>query len=167
MPGWPTRGNWAPSWTKKGRHWRSLTMKSFWKISLQIYAFWSIMLPVIILSKFGSSFFNLYCFVTLEIHELSNIEDIFEKCKGWVMTFLLKNYITPTLIRTFGVASLITLAVLWCQMLYPFSNLIFSTPCPLKRKSFPYSLVKNGTWYTRKCIVHGEKSDFLDSLLRK
>jgi hypothetical protein len=28
------------------------------------------------------------------------------------------------------------------------SSLIFSTPCPLKRKSFPYFLVKNGTWYT-------------------
>jgi hypothetical protein len=26
--------------------------------------------------------------VTLEIHEFSNIEDIFEKCKGWVNDFL-------------------------------------------------------------------------------
>jgi hypothetical protein len=34
------------------------------------------------------------------------------------------------------------------------SSLIFSTPCPLKRKSFPYFLVKNGTWYTRQCGRH-------------
>jgi hypothetical protein len=26
--------------------------------------------------------------VTLEIHEFSNIEDIYEKCKGWVNEFL-------------------------------------------------------------------------------
>jgi hypothetical protein len=31
---------------------------------------------------------NLYRFVTLEIHEFSNIEDIFETCKGWVNDFL-------------------------------------------------------------------------------
>ena len=31
---------------------------------------------------------NLYRFVTLEIHEFSNNEDIFEKCKGWVNDFL-------------------------------------------------------------------------------
>ena len=39
---------------------------------------------MIILSKF----LNLYRFVTLEIHEFSNIEDIFEKCKGCVNDFL-------------------------------------------------------------------------------
>ena len=38
--------------------------------------------------KIWSSFLNLYRFVTLEIHEFSNIEDIFEKCKGWVNDFL-------------------------------------------------------------------------------
>ena len=38
--------------------------------------------------KIWSSFFNLYRFVTLEIHEFSNIEDIFEKYKGWVNDFL-------------------------------------------------------------------------------
>jgi hypothetical protein len=37
--------------------------------------------------KIWSSFLNLYRFVTLEIHEFSNIEDIFEKCKGWVNDF--------------------------------------------------------------------------------
>ena len=35
-----------------------------------------------------SSFLNLYRFVTLEIHEFSNIEDIFEKYKGCVNDFL-------------------------------------------------------------------------------
>jgi hypothetical protein len=30
----------------------------------------------------GASGLSLYRFVTLEIHELSNFEDIFEKCKG-------------------------------------------------------------------------------------
>ena len=39
-------------------------------------------------AKIWSSFFNLYRFVTLEIHEFSNIEDIFKKCKGWVNEFL-------------------------------------------------------------------------------
>ena len=34
-----------------------------------------------------SSFLNLYRFVTLEIHEFSNIEDIFERCKGWINYF--------------------------------------------------------------------------------
>jgi hypothetical protein len=38
--------------------------------------------------KIWSSFLNLYRFVTLEIHEFSNIEDIIEKCKGWVNDFL-------------------------------------------------------------------------------
>ena len=38
--------------------------------------------------KIWSSYLNLYRFVTLEIHEFSNIEDIFEKCKGWVNEFL-------------------------------------------------------------------------------
>jgi hypothetical protein len=38
--------------------------------------------------KMWSSFLNLYRFVTLEIHEFTNIEDIFEKCKGWVNDFL-------------------------------------------------------------------------------
>ena len=38
--------------------------------------------------KIWSSFLNLYRFVTLEIHEFSNIEDIFEKRKGWVNDFL-------------------------------------------------------------------------------
>ena len=37
--------------------------------------------------KIWSSFLNLYRFVTLEIHEFSNIEDIFERCKGWVNYF--------------------------------------------------------------------------------
>jgi hypothetical protein len=89
--------------------------------------------------KIWSSFLNLYRFVTLEIHEFSNIEDIFKKCKGWVNEFLalrslrsdissemlaflaalcFKNYITPILVRTFGVVSLITLAVLWCSILF-------------------------------------------------
>ena len=43
---------------------------------------------LIILSKFGIHFLSLYRFVTLEIHAFSNIEDIFEKCKGWVNDFL-------------------------------------------------------------------------------
>jgi hypothetical protein len=30
----------------------------------------------------GASGLSLYRFVTLEIHEFSNFEDIFEKCKG-------------------------------------------------------------------------------------
>jgi hypothetical protein len=38
--------------------------------------------------KIWSSFLNLYRFLTLEIHEFYNIEDIFEKCKGWVNDFL-------------------------------------------------------------------------------
>ena len=38
--------------------------------------------------KIWSSFLNLYRFVTLEIHEFSYIEDIFEKCKRWVNDFL-------------------------------------------------------------------------------
>jgi hypothetical protein len=38
--------------------------------------------------KIWSSFLNLYRLVTLEIHEFSNIEDIFEKCKGWVNDFI-------------------------------------------------------------------------------
>jgi hypothetical protein len=38
--------------------------------------------------KIWSSFLNLYRFVTLEIYEFSNVEDIFEKCKGWVNDFL-------------------------------------------------------------------------------
>jgi hypothetical protein len=32
--------------------------------------------------KIWNSFLNLYRFVTLEIHEFPNIEDILEKCKG-------------------------------------------------------------------------------------
>ena len=43
---------------------------------------------LIILSKFGIHFLSLYRFVTLNIHEFSNIEDILEKCKGWVNDFL-------------------------------------------------------------------------------
>jgi hypothetical protein len=39
-------------------------------------------------AKIWSSVLNLYRFVTLEIHEFSNIEDIFEKCKGLVNDFL-------------------------------------------------------------------------------
>jgi hypothetical protein len=31
---------------------------------------------------------NLYRFVTLELREFSNIDDIFETCKGWVNDFL-------------------------------------------------------------------------------
>jgi hypothetical protein len=58
-------------WTKKGTQgeldWSSLTGSDY---------------------KKRSSFLNLYRFVTLEIHEFSNIEDIFEKCKGWVNDFL-------------------------------------------------------------------------------
>jgi hypothetical protein len=58
-------------WTKKGTQgeldWSSLTESDY---------------------KKRSSFLNLYRFVTLEIHEFSNIEDIFEKCKGWVNDFL-------------------------------------------------------------------------------
>ena len=58
-------------WTKKGTQgeldWSSLTRSDY---------------------KKRSSFLNLYRFVTLEIHEFSNIEDIFEKCKGWVNDFL-------------------------------------------------------------------------------
>ena len=38
--------------------------------------------------KIWISFLNLYRFVTVEIHEFSNIEDIFEKCKGCVNDFL-------------------------------------------------------------------------------
>ena len=48
----------------------------------------SILYFLIILSKFGIHFLSLYRFVTLEIHEFSNIEDIFEKYKGWVNDFL-------------------------------------------------------------------------------
>jgi hypothetical protein len=38
--------------------------------------------------KIWSSFLNLYRFMTLEIHEFSYIEDIFEKYKGCVNDFL-------------------------------------------------------------------------------
>ena len=38
--------------------------------------------------KIWSSYLNLYRFMTSEIHEFSNIEDILEKCKGWINVFL-------------------------------------------------------------------------------
>jgi hypothetical protein len=82
-------------WTKKGTQgeldWSSLTgsddEKLLENLPLQLY--------FLIhhdthdhTAKIWSSVLNLYRFVTLEIHEFSNIEDIFEKCKGLVNDFL-------------------------------------------------------------------------------
>ena len=75
-------------WTKKGTqgemNWSSLTGSDYAKLLENLP---SKLYLLIILSKFGIHFLSLYRFVTLEIHEFSNFEDIFEKCKGWVNDF--------------------------------------------------------------------------------
>jgi hypothetical protein len=76
-------------WTKTGTQgeldWPSLTGSDYKKLSENLP---SKLCFLIITVKIWCSFLNLYRFVTLEIHEFSNIEDIFEKCKGWVNDFL-------------------------------------------------------------------------------
>jgi hypothetical protein len=75
-------------WTKKGTqcelNWSSLTGSDYEKLLENLP---SNLCFLIILSKFGIHFLSLYRCVTLEIHEFSNFEDIFEKCKGWVNDF--------------------------------------------------------------------------------
>ena len=72
-------------------HWSSLTGSDYQKLLENL----PVKLGLLIhhdthdhTAKIWSSFLNLYRFVTLEIHEFSNIEDTYEKCKGWVNEFL-------------------------------------------------------------------------------
>jgi hypothetical protein len=60
-------------------NWSSLTGSDYEKLLENLP---SKLYFLIILSRFGIHFLSLYRFVTLEIHEFSNLEDIFEKCKG-------------------------------------------------------------------------------------
>jgi hypothetical protein len=60
-------------------NWSSLTGSDYKKLLENLP---SKLYFLIILSKFRIHFLSLYRFVTLEIHEFSYLEDIFEKCKG-------------------------------------------------------------------------------------